>query len=441
MSDISINNYTIKNSFHFAREVVNQDPTQFMASLDIKALFTSIPLEETIQISADELYAETDTVSNLSKDEFVDLLTLATKESCFLFDSQYYTQIDGVAMGNPLGPTMANIFMSQFEKKWIDDCSLVSRPTYYRRYVDDIFVLFNDKHHLQQFLEYLNSRHPNISFTHESEVNNTLAFLDINVTRNENILETSVFRKKTFTGVYTNFSSCIPTQYKRGLIMTLLFRFYSTCSSCKLFHFEVIKLKAFLILNNYPLKLIDKCISLFLDKIHNKEEIKKEEQDVLTLTLPFLGKMSNKLKSDIKKPIYENIPSYKLNIVFSSRRRIGNFFQFKDKIPLDLQSHLVYKIACDKCNLIYYGLTERHTKVRYYDHMGVSIFTGKTIKGVDTAMKKHCHDENHSINKESFTIIAREENSFHLKIKESLLIKRDKPTLNNNIYSTPLLLF
>ena len=110
--------------------------------------------------------------------------------------------------------------------------------------------------------------------------------------------------------------------------------------------------------------------------------------------------MSNKLKSDIKKAINENIPSQKLNVVFSSRRRIGNFFQFKDKIPLDLQSHLVYKIACDKCNLIYYGLTERHIKVRYFDHMGLSTFIGKIIKGVDTAMKKHYRDENHLINKD-----------------------------------------
>ena len=110
-------------------------------------------------------------------------------------------------------------------------------------------------------------------------------------------------------------------------------------------------------------------------------------------------------------------------------------------IPGGLQSHLVYKISCAGCNLCYYGLTERHFKVRAYDHLGLSIFTEKPIKGVDTAMKSHCRENNHNITMESIKVIARDENSFHLRIKESLLIKRDKPVLNNNVYSTPLLLF
>ena len=444
MSKISLNDYTIKNSFNFAREVVNQDCSQFMASFDVKALFTSIPLDETIQIAADELFSENETVSNLSKDEFVELLTLATKESCFLFNGQYYTQIDGVAMGNPLGPTMANIFMAYFEKKWINDCSLTCKPTFYRRYVDDIFVLFNDKDHLEQFKEYLNSRHPNIRFTHEVELKDTLSFLDINVIRNGNIFETSVYRKKTFTGVYTNFSSSIPTQYKRGLIMTLLFRFFSICSNWQLCHIEILKLKGILLFNDYPQKMVDKCISLFLDKTLDRDKppvAEESDKTVLKLTLPYLGKKSNELKTTIKKVIMENIPLCKFNIIFSSKRRIKNFFLFKDKVPVDLQSHLIYKIQCDKCNLIYYGLTERHSKVRFFDHMGLSILTGRNIKGVDTAMKTHCREEKHSINKDSFSIIGREENSFRLRMKESLLIKRDRPQLNNNLYSTPLYLF
>ena len=76
-----------------------------------------------------------------------------------------------------------------------------------------------------------------------------------------------------------------------------------------------------------------------------------------------------------------------------------------------------------------------------YDHLGLSIYTGKSIKGVETSIKTHWRNENHSIKIDDIEIIAREENSFHLRIKESLLIKRDKPVLNNNIYSTPLLLF
>ena len=191
--------------------------------------------------------------------------------------------------------------------------------------------------------------------------------------------------------------------------------------------------------------LIVRCIRQFLDKIHQGTQTNgnnsTSEEKVITLSLPYLGVISRKLKRSITKHFKSNIPNCKLRIIFSAKRRLKNFFRYKDIIPRDIQSHLVYKIPCSECNLCYYGLAERHFKVRMYDHLGLSIYTGKTIKGVDTAMKTHWRQEKHSINIKDIEIIAREENSFHLRIKESLLIKRDKPFLNNNLYSTPLLIF
>ena len=52
-------------------------------------------------------------------------------------------------MGLPLGPTFANIFMAFMETKWLDDCPLEFKPVYYRRYVDDSFLLFNDISHVE----------------------------------------------------------------------------------------------------------------------------------------------------------------------------------------------------------------------------------------------------------------------------------------------------
>lgn len=334
--------------------------------------------------------------------------------------------------------------MSHFEKEWLETCPVDFKPTYYRRYVDDIFVLFKKQDHVEEFRKYFNSRHPNIRFTAENEIDGCLPFLDINIFKSNNSLHTNVYRKETFTGAYTNFSSSIPTQYKCGLISTLLYRFYTICSNWYLFHLEIKKLKSIMLFNGYPLRFLDKCIRKFLLKIHNDDVIPKEndnDKTTLTLSLPFLGRSSIYMKNNIKKLIKDNIPDCKLRILFSANRRIRNFFRFKDIIPYDLQSHLVYKISCNKCNLVYIGLCERHSKVRFYDHRGLSIYTGKRIKGIETAMNKHCRDEGHDIDDKSFKIIAREENSYHLKIKESLLINRDKPKLNNNLYSTPLYLF
>lgn len=73
-----------------------------MGSLDVDALFTSIPLNETIRISVDELFKNQNSVGNLTKKEFKTLLDLSCKNALFIFDDTYYHQIDGVAMGSPL---------------------------------------------------------------------------------------------------------------------------------------------------------------------------------------------------------------------------------------------------------------------------------------------------------------------------------------------------
>ena len=75
-------------------------------------LTLSSPLDEAINIIIEKLFSENETVHNLNKDQFKYLLTLATKESYFLFDGELYQQVDSVAMGSPLGPSLANIFFA-----------------------------------------------------------------------------------------------------------------------------------------------------------------------------------------------------------------------------------------------------------------------------------------------------------------------------------------
>ena len=178
------------------------------------------------------------------KRHFRQLLTISVKSSCFLFNDVYNKQIDGVAMGSPLGPTLANLFLVYHEDKWLDNCPLQFCPKYYRRYVDDIFLMFESKNHVKKFLHYMNSRHPNIKFTCEEEINNIISFLDISITRVNNKLITSLYRKKTFSGVYMNYNSFLPVKYKKGLIHTLLFRAYNICVDYNTLHNEIEYLKS-----------------------------------------------------------------------------------------------------------------------------------------------------------------------------------------------------
>ena len=214
-----------------------------MASFDIQSLFTNIPLDETIDICVDMVYNKRKKVKGMLKRHFKQLLTLSVKSSFFLFNGVYYKQIDGVAMGSPLGPTLANLFLTYYEDRWLDNCPIQFRPRYYRRYVDDVFLMFERKDQVKKFLKYMNTRHPNIQFTCEEESNNKISFLDVSITRMNNKLVTSLYRKKTFSGVYMNYNSFLPLKYKKGLIHTLLFRAFKICADYNTFHNEVQLLK------------------------------------------------------------------------------------------------------------------------------------------------------------------------------------------------------
>ena len=82
---------------------------------------------------------------------------------------------------------------------------------FYRIYVDDIFVLVK---HLSKFHAYLNTCHPNISFSFEQEVSCKLSFLDVHVSPQQDKFIIAVSRKPTVSGVYTYFDSFLQMVYK-----------------------------------------------------------------------------------------------------------------------------------------------------------------------------------------------------------------------------------
>ena len=91
-----------------------------MASLDVESLFTNIPLNETINNCVSDLHNKNRYNEKLSKRDLFKLLETATSKSFFIFDSILYKQVDRVAMGSPLGPTLANTFLCHYEKEWLD---------------------------------------------------------------------------------------------------------------------------------------------------------------------------------------------------------------------------------------------------------------------------------------------------------------------------------
>ena len=93
----------------------------FMGSLDEDLLFPNVPLDETVKICIDELLKSEMTVSGLNKRKMFEMFSLTLKECIILFDNKYYRQIDIVAIGSPLGPTLTNIFLCYHESNWLKD--------------------------------------------------------------------------------------------------------------------------------------------------------------------------------------------------------------------------------------------------------------------------------------------------------------------------------
>ena len=160
------NDYSFKDTFSFVYQIKNANLSQkFLVSYDVTSLFTKIPLQETIDIATNLIFNHNPNLNNTKK-ELKKLFLFATSQTHFIFNSKFYNQIGGVAMGSPLDPALANIFMGFYESKWLNEYNL-SKPKFHLIYVDDILAAFDKEQDSLNFLNFLNKRHPNIKFTIE----------------------------------------------------------------------------------------------------------------------------------------------------------------------------------------------------------------------------------------------------------------------------------
>ena len=435
LGPLTTNEFTVRNSADFAHEIRNytfSDPV-FMASFDIKSLFTNIPLDETIDICTEMSFSNMDRFFNFTKKQFKSLLDFAVKECIFLFNNEYYKQIDGVAMGSPLGPSLANVFLCHHEINWLNDCPAQFKPLLYRRYVDDCFLLFKEPNHVDEFLQYVNLKHPNIKFTVERENNDKLPFLDILVHKKHSGFTTSVYRKNTFTNLGQNFMSFVPRIFKLNSISTLLYRCFKLSSNWQLFQSEIDFLKSYFLTNGYPISLFENILRKFLDNVLiSKSSNCTVPKQKIYFSLPYYGYNSFQIRRDLSKLFNEVYPQISPRFVFVNSFSIGSLFRFKDRIPKTLRSNVVYKFECSCCNAGYIGSSVRNLGIRTSEHKGLSYRTGLPLsKPPFSEIREHSLNLGHNFNLENFEILMNVNDRTSLRIAESLFIHDLKPSLNN----------
>ena len=180
------------------------------------------------------------------------------------------------------------------------------------------------------------------------------------------------------------------------MVYTWVRRCFRICSDWTKFHAESTFLKKIFCKNGYLESFIDKCFKKFLDNIHLvKEKVPTVERKHLLLVLAYLGVISLKTRTKLQQALKGVLSCCKLEIVFKCQTKLSNSFRFKDPIPKDLLSGVVYKFQCGLCNESYYGGSIRHLNIRPKEHIGVSPLTGKKVKPVNNSVVQdhllHCN--------------------------------------------------
>ena len=400
-----------------------------MCSFDVVSLFTNVPLQETIDVCMDALYRDESITAPLVPEDLVKKLLLkATADVEFSFNGQLYRQIDGVAMGSPLGPILANIFVGHLEASIPVD----EMPKLYDRFVDDTFSVFVDKGEADIFFSRLNGLHPNLRFTVEFERYGKLPFMDVLVEKSGGELTRSVYRKPTFTGLYTRWDSFCPMSHKTNLIRTLTGRAVRICSQATLEN-ELDVLRSIFRQNGYPLGVVEKVMSsvkLCRTGIENSERsdnLQLTQRVPVVLRLPWIGAVSNQFRREFENAVVKADVSLRPVVVFTTRHVFNG--RCKDVLPMTSRSCVIYSYKCC-CEQQYIGKTVQILSERIKQHVPSKL--NARVGANDSAVTKHlkerplCIPENPA---SRFKILARARNRSHLDLLEAIFIRSFSPSL------------
>ena len=324
-----------------------------VASLDVESLFTNVPIDATIEIILKRAYNHS-TLPALKIPPLIlrQLLELCTKHAPFRTPTgELYLQVDGIAMGSPIGPLFANFYAGDLEENVFNN--YFQKPRIYTRYVDDIFLQIDTEEQIIQ-LKDIFEQQSILKFTYEMNIGNKLPFLDILVDSAETQFKTTIYRKPTNFGTCMSGAGECTEKYKISVIQSFLNRAYKVNQNWQDFHSELQYIKQMLINNNYSNTLVDKQISKFIDSKFTTTTI---EPNKPTITIYYQNQMHSNYKLDeriLKNIVLENVtctqPDSKVNLVIYYKNKQSMNMIMRNNLnpppPPMHQTNLVYKFHC-----------------------------------------------------------------------------------------------
>ena len=422
LQPLASNEYVINNTLIFPELVknvpINDDEEDI--SYDIESLFTSIPVQNTINYICDEIYTHKKLKPFCAKRlHFKRLLERLTKECVFSVNGRLIKQIDGCPMGGSISVVMAGIFMAKMERDIVDPI----KPIFYKRYVDDTYVR-RKKGVPDNLFHALNNYHPNIKLTLDEKPKH---FLDTVVTIVDGNIQTEVHVKDNKYPVF--WSSKVPKRYKRNAINGDLHRASKISSN---FHAELDRIRKKFADAGYPKKFIESVIRDFNKPFDPNSDLiiptwLFDDRKFVSIKVPYCPQNEEISQKFIENLILFTGDKYRFNINWSTRK-IQSLFPLKDRVQH--LSCVIYE-GCCSCGKKYVGETERNADERWSEH-------NKPSKKSEPA-KHLLSNPRHQF--EWITITSASNNHLRRKILEAYFIAKYKPSLNDQVESRELLLF
>ena len=287
----------IKDSNDFMKQLdelpANKTANSYLVTLDVKSLYSNIPHAEGIEVIKDTLQKARSKVTNIVLAFLWLILTLNN----FTFNGKHYLQLLGVAMGTICSAHYANLFMGNFEEKWIYQL-LDNNTKFYKRFIDDIFLVWNGTlDELKIFINKINDLHSTIKFEAKYSFDK-IEFLDTEVYKNnEGKLCTTLYKKPTDRQAYLHNKSYHPTSTKKSIVYSQSLRIRRICTEDSEYMKHALNLVQSLKKRGYK---EEHCLSIIKDveKFDRKELLK-----------PKMKHMDN--KSTMAITYHKNLPNIK----------------------------------------------------------------------------------------------------------------------------------
>ena len=288
----------------------------------------------------------------------------------------------------------------------------------YYRYVDDTFCLFKREKDADLFLA-----HASLKSTVERESNHRI---DVFVHKTPTAFLTSVYRKPTFSGLYTRWDSFCPLQRKINLIKTLVYRALMISSKCFLGD-EIKSIKSTSSKNGYPLSVLDSVVNDVMIKFDRASRCTVNRCPVY-LRLPYIGSRGERLAKSITTAAGWGYFSAAVRVIFQTHTAFVSMRKYV--LPRHHINSVIYKYTYS-CGSDYVGRTSNRLDLRIRQHLparilNLTLIRGQLVNTSGSSIAEHMINSRECVvdfNVDRFSILSRSHSLFHLKVFETLYVR------------------